>query len=138
MLQAGIHHPQDLPGKIATGEFLDQSSPEPTSSQVQAANAAPVLSDAAASYSSQTPPAGPTAAATATEDAAQRPPARCCVFEVEVILTATGTKLTPSISHFLVGTFYKLSCLSAWQPELADQMFSNPPMRCTLCLSFLL
>ncbi|KAL3139803.1 hypothetical protein ABBQ38_004104 [Trebouxia sp. C0009 RCD-2024] len=98
MLQAGIHQPHpEAPGKSAATPGLAQSgfegartgNAQPSS---QASGAASLLADAAGPNNSplQSAEPGPDSA-----------PKRSCIFEVEVVLTATGTKLTPSISQFL-------------------------------------
>ena len=101
MLQAGIPQPQpEAPVKPAATSDPVQSGSEAARTgdaqpSSQASSAVSLPADAAGPSSSSAPQsaeAGPEAA-----------PERSCIFEVEVVLTATGTKLTPSISQFLVG-----------------------------------
>ena len=95
MLQAGIH--QQQPGKPAATMGLIQPSPEPlgAGAATQASSQAP---DAAGPGTSIPQPAEPI-----SEQAAESVLKRSCIFEVEVVLTSKGTKLTPSMSQFLVG-----------------------------------
>lgn len=105
MLQAGIHQQQpDKSDKPAAATGLDQPNPEPSG----AAAAGQGNSGAPATAPASSDAAGPsTSASQSAEPASQQAPEprleRSCIFEVEVVLTAKGTKLTPSISQFLVG-----------------------------------
>ena len=105
MLQAGIHQqPPVKSDEPAAATGVDQPSPEPSS----AAAAGQVSSDASGTAAAPADAAGPnTSAAQSAEPASQQAAEpvleRSCIFEVEVVLTAKGTKLTPSISQFLVG-----------------------------------
>lgn len=102
MLQAGIHQQQpESPGKAAATTGLAQPSPAPVGTGAaqpssRASGAPAALADSAA------PSSPPQSAEPASEPGAESAPERSCIFEVEVVLTATGTKLTPSISQFLV------------------------------------
>jgi len=87
MLQAGIHEKQVAAATAPVSSVADNAAV--ISNEV--ANQASLGSDAAAASSPES---------TAEEAASQS--ARSCIFEVEVVLTITGTKITPSISQFLV------------------------------------
>ena len=122
MLQAGIH--QQQPGKPAASAELDQPSTEPLGkgAAVQASSqtpaTAPVPPDAAGLSTSSPQPAEPV-----SEQAAESALERSCIFEVEVILTSKGTRLTPSVSQFLVG--HPSSRLSSRQTNcaLVDRLY---------------
>lgn len=101
MLQAGIHQPHpEAPGKSAATPGLVQSGFEGartgnTQPSSQASGAASLLADGAG-------PSRTSSLPQSADPGPESPPERSCIFEVEVVLTATGTKLTPSISQFLV------------------------------------
>lgn len=116
MLQAGVSQQPEMPGKPTGDPGLGQPSPEELSSEAagesaassQAVDADHVPANAAASDSSGFQ-YGEDASQPAAELAApgeggggQAAPERSCIFEVEVVLTASGTKLTPSVAQFLV------------------------------------
>ena len=110
MLQAGIHQQQS--GTPAASAGLDQPSPESVATGAaaqassQALATASVPPDAAGLGTSSSQTAEPM-----SEQAAGSALERSCVFEVEVILTPRGTKLTPSVSQFLVSyPSSRLSC----------------------------
>ncbi|KAL3154308.1 hypothetical protein ABBQ32_013793 [Trebouxia sp. C0010 RCD-2024] len=100
MLQAGIHQPHpEAPGKSAATPGLVQSGFEGartgnTQPSSQASGAASLLADGAG-------PSRTSSLPQSADPGPESPPERSCIFEVEVVLTATGTKLTPSISQFL-------------------------------------
>lgn len=121
MLQAGIH--QQQPDKPAASTELGQPSTEPLGgAAVQASSqtpaTAPVPPDAAGLSTSSPQPAEPV-----SDQAVESALERSCIFEVEVILTSKGTKLTPSVSQFLVG--YPFSPLSSAQTKcaLVDRLY---------------
>ena len=87
MLQAGIHERQEAAAAAPVSSVADEAAV--ISNEV--ADQPSLDSDAAAARSPES---------TADEAASQS--ARSCIFEVEVVLTITGTKITPSISQFLV------------------------------------
>ncbi len=91
MLQAGIHQRQDLPDKSSADEGAAVKGPDASSEQPGAATGA------AAASSPEPEPETETEATVADSQAK-----RSCIFEVEVVLTITGTKITPSISQFMV------------------------------------
>lgn len=128
MLQAGIHQQQPgTPGKPAATMGLVQPSPAPlgAGAATQASTKAP---NAAGPGTSIPQPAEP-----ASEQAAESALERSCIFEVEVVLTSTGTKLMPSISQFLVGyPFGRLSSAQTACPHLVTcyvckHMHGSPP-----------
>lgn len=113
MLQAGIHqqqpeavgNPAATPGPVhSRPEALPTSNAQPSS---QVSGTASLLADAAGSSSSSPLQLAEPASEPGPESALER----SCIFEVEVVLTATGTKLTPSISQFLVCHPYLFSVL---------------------------
>ena len=90
MLQAGIHQQEAATGKAAAAiEGPAPTIPDPASQ----------LATAATQPEPEPEPESESAVAD-SEEASQ--PARACIFEVEVVLAMTGTKITPSVSQFLV------------------------------------
>ena len=87
MLQAGIHKKQEAAVAAPVSSLADKAAVISNEGSNQ-----PSLDSGAAAASSPE--------STADEAASQS--ARSCIFEVEVVLTITGTKITPSFSQFLV------------------------------------
>lgn len=90
MLQAGIHEKQEA------------AAAAPVSSVADVADEAAVISNEVANQPSLDSDAAAASSPESTADEAASQSARSCIFEVEVVLTITGTKITPSISQFLV------------------------------------
>lgn len=105
MLQAGIHQQQpDRSDEPAAATGLDQPSPEASGTAAAAQGSSQASATAAAPPDAAGPnTSAPQSAERASQQAAEPALERSCIFEVEVVLTAKGTKLTPSISQFLVG-----------------------------------
>ena len=113
MLQAGICQQPETPSKPAGRTGPGQPSPEGSSpgeaeESSQAVGTDQVPANAAATDSSGLQSAqdasqpAPEPAAPGEGGSGQAAPERSCIFEVEVVLTASGTKLTPSVAQFLV------------------------------------
>ena len=86
MLQAGTQQQQQQP---ATAEPSTVGKATPSST-----DAAPEQSSADSEAAASSPQN--------EADSAAGQPDRACVFEVEAVLTITGTKITPSVAQFLV------------------------------------
>ncbi|DBB06681.1 TPA: hypothetical protein ACH3X1_012189 [Trebouxia sp. C0004] len=86
ILQAGIHEKQEAGAAAPASSVSEEAAVISNEGSDQPS----LESDAAAASSPES-----------TTDEAASQSARSCIFEVEVVLTITGTKITPSISHFL-------------------------------------
>ena len=87
ILQAGIHEKQEAGVAAAVSSVADQAG---------------IISDEVSDQPSLESDAAAASSPESTPDQAASQSARSCIFEVEVVLTITGTKITPSISQFLV------------------------------------
>lgn len=87
MLQAGIHEKQEAAAAAPVSSIADKAN---------------VISNEVASQPSLDSDAAAASSPESTADEAASQSVRSCIFEVEVVLTITGTKITPSISQFVV------------------------------------